>query len=58
VLSEIKVIDMLGRKVLSIDQDLDQNDIEINLSAQQAGLYFVQIFNKAGLMHTEKLIKN
>ncbi len=58
VLSEIRVSDMLGRTVLIISQDLDQNDIEINLSTQQAGLYFVQIFNKDGLMHTEKLIKN
>ena len=58
VLSEIRVSDMLGRTVLILDHELDQNDIEINLSTQQAGLYFVQIFNKDGLMHTEKLIKN
>ncbi len=55
-IKQIKIIDNLGRVVLSRVFDADVMNASINISALHKGFYAVQVMDKAGEIRTEKLI--
>jgi len=56
--SEIKIINTLGQVTLYLHTNKQTETLEIDLSNQSPGIYFVQAFEKGKLMAIEKFIKN
>ena len=51
----IEICDMLGELVHL--QTLKKENIQIDMSAYQSGIYFIQIINDNQIVYTNKLIK-
>jgi hypothetical protein len=54
---DLKLINVLGQEE-KLDEVIKQNDvITLNIQQLKKGIYFLQVFDKGKLIHTEKIIK-
>jgi hypothetical protein len=56
--ANLMIVDLLGHEVKRIDKDSEASAVEIDLSKEPGGLYFLQYFNTNGLSCTKKILKN
>ena len=54
---QIRITTILGETLFQIPQNLQNQNLEIDLSKQTTGIYFVQFFNKNILIQSQKVIK-
>lgn len=57
-ISEIKIINTLGQVIQTVRTNGREDKIEIDLTDQHPGIYFVQAFDKDKLIGSQKFIKN
>ena len=55
---DIKIIDMMGREVISEDRMVFNNEkLSVNINSLQNGVYFLQVLANDNTMHVERFIK-
>jgi hypothetical protein len=57
-LSEIKIYDLIGKEVYSIDLKNGSGVYPVDLSNLRPGVYFCTIFSEKGIIETRKLVRS